>query len=180
VLSWVVSSRLHPYRAALPCRFRHRDEKPITVSPLDSALTDCDARNSFRIRSYENCRVSPSSPHKKPRSHLKFWFPICALCSLFSLFGPRVFHNSLAINQFHTLSRNRRGVPQLFPSWNSLAPLRSIPTRHLSHRPAPAQSGSLITSHLYRLTPLSSADSINLHPAERCFRRQAHPHGGIP
>src|SRR5882762_9252451 len=48
---------------------RHRDEKPVTASPLDSALTNCDARNSFRplrlrapfarrMRFYEKCRVS--------------------------------------------------------------------------------------------------------------------------
>src|SRR5690348_5446162 len=37
-----------------------RDEKPVTATPLDSALTKCDARKSFRIRSYANCRVSPA------------------------------------------------------------------------------------------------------------------------
>jgi hypothetical protein len=36
----------------------HRDEKPVTASPLESALTNCDARNPFRMRSYENCRVA--------------------------------------------------------------------------------------------------------------------------
>jgi hypothetical protein len=42
--------------------FRHRDEKPVTASPLDSPLTICYARNPFRIQSYENCRVAhPSS-----------------------------------------------------------------------------------------------------------------------
>ncbi len=54
------SSRLACAPRAFP--FRHRDEKPITATPLESALTNRDARNLFRIRSYENCRVShPSS-----------------------------------------------------------------------------------------------------------------------
>jgi hypothetical protein len=35
-----------------------RDEKPVTASPLESALTNCDAPNPFRIRFYENCRVA--------------------------------------------------------------------------------------------------------------------------
>ncbi len=41
---------------------RHRDEKPVTATPLVSALSPCrshrDAPNSFRMRFYENCRVS--------------------------------------------------------------------------------------------------------------------------
>ena len=46
----------------LPCVLldRHRDENPFTASPLDSALTNGDARNLFRIRSYKKCRVSPA------------------------------------------------------------------------------------------------------------------------
>jgi len=72
-------------RRALP-RSCRGDENPVTATPLDSAVTNCDARNSFRtlrlravsarrIRSCENCRVAyPSSsnfvspltfPHKK-------------------------------------------------------------------------------------------------------------------
>jgi hypothetical protein len=35
-----------------------RDEKPVTATPLESAFTNCDARNSFRMCIYENCRVS--------------------------------------------------------------------------------------------------------------------------
>jgi hypothetical protein len=34
-----------------------RDGKLVTATPLDSALTNGDARKSFRIRSYANCRV---------------------------------------------------------------------------------------------------------------------------
>ncbi len=41
----------------LPCP-SSRDEKLVTATPLHSALTKCDACKSFRIRSYEKCRVS--------------------------------------------------------------------------------------------------------------------------
>jgi hypothetical protein len=48
----------------IPRRFtlsRHRDEKPVIVNPLESALTNREARNCFRILSYENCRVAYAS-----------------------------------------------------------------------------------------------------------------------
>jgi len=35
-----------------------RDEKPVTATPLFHSLINCDARNSFKIRSYANCPVS--------------------------------------------------------------------------------------------------------------------------
>jgi len=41
-------------------RLRHRHKYPVTISPLESAFTNRDARNLFRIRFYENCRVSPT------------------------------------------------------------------------------------------------------------------------
>src|SRR5260370_18938952 len=67
-----------------------RDEKPVTASSLKSVLTNCDARNSFRIRSYENCRVSS------------------AFFSLSALFLPRAFHNSFPFNGICTPSINSR------------------------------------------------------------------------
>ncbi len=43
-----------------------RDEKSVTATPLFPSLTNCYARNSFRIRSYANCRVSlASSPNSQ-------------------------------------------------------------------------------------------------------------------
>jgi hypothetical protein len=39
--------------------FRHRDEFPVTITPLDSALTNCDVHKSFRIRSYKNMGCVP-------------------------------------------------------------------------------------------------------------------------
>ncbi len=54
----------HPSRSFLASLLIHlafpssRDEKPVTATPLDSALTNRDAGKSFRIRSYVNCRGS--------------------------------------------------------------------------------------------------------------------------
>ncbi len=53
MVTCLVESGHHP-------RLRHRDKHPVTISPLESAFTNCDARNPFRIRFYENCRVSPT------------------------------------------------------------------------------------------------------------------------
>jgi hypothetical protein len=52
-----------PIRAELPVPPRSsRDENPVTATPLFSTLTNRDARNSFRFRSYENCRVTSPRP----------------------------------------------------------------------------------------------------------------------
>jgi hypothetical protein len=40
-----------------PSSSRHGDEIPISATPLECAFTKRDARNPFRFRSYENCRV---------------------------------------------------------------------------------------------------------------------------
>ena len=105
---------LSPYilTSLLPCFVfdRHRDENHVTATLLDSALTNCDARNSFRMRFYENCRVS------------------LTLSPLFSLFAQRVFHNSFALKRFRTLSRNSRVWPNSGHSGTHPSPLR--PPRH--------------------------------------------------
>ena len=41
--------------------------------------------------------------------------------ALLSLFAPRVFHNSLALKRFHTLSQKCRCVTVQFPFWELLA-----------------------------------------------------------
>ena len=155
MLSWVVNFRPYPRRTARPRRFRHVTKIPSPQLLTFPALTNRDACNSFRIRSYEKCRVSPAFSSRNFKPYSTFLPTDRALCSLFSLFAQRVFHNSFAITKIRALSKNSRGVPLLFPLWNS-------------------------ASHLHRLTPLSSADSINLHAAERRFRRLSRPHGGIP
>jgi hypothetical protein len=171
MLSWVVNYRPHPRRAIRPPDFRHGDENQATIGPLNQALTNRDAHNPFRICFYENCRVSPTSPLKNFKSYLRFPSSRCPLRSLFSLFTPRAFHKSFALKRLRTLSENSRGVPRLLPQWNSLALQPTPPLRSSIHQ-------SPITSHPYRLTPSASADSINLHPAERFFTRQSRPPGG--
>ncbi len=69
------------------------DEKSVTASPLESAFTNCDARNLFRMCSYANCRVS------------------LALSSRFSLFAQRVIHKSCAFKRLRTLSKYSRVYP---------------------------------------------------------------------
>jgi len=48
------NSHFETERRELPSR----DEKPVAVTPSESAFTNCDALNSFRMCSYENGRVS--------------------------------------------------------------------------------------------------------------------------
>ncbi len=48
-------------------------------------------------------------------------FSRLALGALFSLFAPRVFHNSCAIKALHTLSQKCRGVTLQFPFWELFA-----------------------------------------------------------
>src|ERR1700737_471544 len=75
MVSWDVNSRLHlcrtahslglfphsPYILTSILSYLHfpssRDEKPVTATPLESVVTNRDARNPFRIRFYKNCRV---------------------------------------------------------------------------------------------------------------------------
>src|SRR6266481_1943807 len=44
-------------------RFRHRDENPVTATPLDSAFTNCDGRKSFIFCIYESCRVCTNNSY---------------------------------------------------------------------------------------------------------------------
>jgi hypothetical protein len=69
---------------------RHGDENPALVTPFNSAVYTTarhrDARNSFRIRSYENCRVSPTL----------FFFPApLAAVTFQQIFSYHAFPHSL-------------------------------------------------------------------------------------
>src|SRR5258706_14534870 len=44
-------------------RFRHRDENPVTATPLDSAFTNCDGRKSFIFCIYESCQVCTNNSY---------------------------------------------------------------------------------------------------------------------
>src|SRR5260370_2801799 len=107
-------------------RSRHRDEKPVTANPTKSAVTNCDARNSFRIRFYENCRVTSF----KPRI---FLFPRRALSLLFSLFAPRAFRNSLPLKGIRTLSKNSRWYVVSSRSGTHIRPRIHLFFNHLNY-----------------------------------------------
>src|SRR5713101_9855793 len=172
MVSWVVNSRLHkrPMRLRHSPRLhlRHRDENPVTASPLDSALTNCDARNSFRIRFYENCRVSSEfaakiSEESGPILSHSNLSEKPALPKPFEFRALRTLSFSLACKSFacHYYKKDR-AVAQLFPKWNSiLSGLRthSALGQVMSH-------GSPVRSHLSGLTPSASADTINSSPTE--------------
>ena len=175
-----VNSRSYPRRTIRPLDFRHRDENPLTTSPLASTLTNCDARNSFRIRFYENCRVSLGFAAKIPNENaliLSIFSVLrlsgkCELPKPFQFRALRTLSFSVACKSFACHSyENNRGVAQLFPKWNYLAAPPGFSPRDPSHQWP-------FTSHLHRLTPSPSADSINSHPAERHFYFAVPPFGG--
>jgi hypothetical protein len=65
-----ILTSLLPYLLFRPSR----DEKPVTATPLESVVTNCDVRNPFRIRFYEKCRVAsifatPIEEQNEPHSH---------------------------------------------------------------------------------------------------------------
>jgi hypothetical protein len=55
MVAWVVMFSIDPRRAT---QCRHVTKIPSPQLLLFPALTNCDARNPFRIRSYEKCRVA--------------------------------------------------------------------------------------------------------------------------
>src|SRR5260370_41545761 len=123
MVAGIVTFSIYSSRAT---QYHHRDEKTVTASSLESALTNCDTRNPSRIRSYENCRVSLS------------------LSSLFLLFAKRVIRNSFPLKRLRTLSKNSRGVPQLFPFRNSFPHesgnwLSSTPSDKIASLPIPCR-----------------------------------------
>jgi len=128
------SSRRHCRRAAPLFYLRHRlprpcrgDEKPVTASPLDSALTNSDACNPFRFRSYKNCRVSHASS--------SFFFFRLSLPGCTQLFVAPFFSYSyeLQISQVlcFDIHTNCRGCITLSPTPRSVLP-RKTPLCKLS------------------------------------------------
>ena len=157
MLSCVVNHRREPSRTS---PFRHRDGKPVTASPLESVLTKCDPRISFRFRFYENTGVSVGSlnvPTFKP-SNLSTCFYLSPLFSYSSgLFYACQELKPFVFMQFHTLCEKHPGVgypPSFTQDQNEAQRHQDEPDRQLStpfsstsHRPAPTLSGSRITSH---------------------------------
>src|SRR6266404_8092569 len=120
--------------------------QPRTVlTSLPSACTPPRGPNSprkaFRINTCKSLSkqttltVIESHSYKKHRGWGVLWLTNSrlvvsghSLCSVFSLFAQRVFHNSSAIKRFHTLSQNCRGVTLQFPIWELF-------TGHRAERP---------------------------------------------
>src|SRR5712664_162013 len=101
---------ISPHRSRRTPLSRHRDQNRVTATPLESSLTNCDARNSFIIRFYENCRVS--LPKVLSLSATLFPVqPICfqAIAHSFALFCTREKLNSFLFRRFRTLSQKHRG-----------------------------------------------------------------------
>src|SRR5260370_7610181 len=104
MLAWVVMFRLP---ARLATQFRHVTKNPSPQVLVDPPLTNCDARNPFRMRFYENCRVSLAPlniPTLKP-----------ATCQRFSAY----------LFSFHTLSHSfpfRQTPTPFFSSTSALLP----------------------------------------------------------
>src|SRR5882724_6179557 len=98
----------------------------------------------------------------------KGFFSGLALGSVFSLFAPRVFHNSSAIKRFHTLSENCRGVTLQFPIWELFA-------GHSDERPL---FSSFPFNRLHTLLSSVSRKSFACHSYENCRVCTNNSHSG--
>src|SRR6266404_46819 len=61
-----------PILELVAANLRRRDEKPVPANPLESVLTNCDARKPSRMCFYENCRVSLLSLSGDLKFYLNF------------------------------------------------------------------------------------------------------------
>jgi len=92
------------------------------LNPLDATLTKNRGWGSPPCASDKDAHPESANgggADSRFRPCRKGLFSRPALGSLFSLFAPRVFHNSLASKRFRTLSQNCRGVTLQFPFWEA-------------------------------------------------------------
>ncbi len=173
MLSWVVNSRRHLRQAACLNNFLQLDEKPVAASPFRfkglRTLSFSVSSKSFACHSYENCRVCTNNSHSgTPPSH-----PTPLVASLYrspaALFARsfRSLHQecftTLVQSVGSTLFLKTAGV---YPN-SSHSRTRSCRGRAVIWALGQATShGSPITSHLLRLTPSLSADTMNSSPTE--------------
>jgi hypothetical protein len=150
---------------------RHRDEKLVTITPLEFVLTNCDARNLFRFRSYKNCRVSLGSTYP----FLKFHFNFSLLSPFITRHSP--FFSSFPFMRLRTLSfsvsrkscichsyENTGGVPELFPVWNARLAIISLVRVSDPYRPS-VFGPFLQHSNLQLSNSLSSLSTFNFQPS---------------
>jgi hypothetical protein len=112
VLSWGVINRQHPRQAP---QHRHLTKIPSPQLLYFQHLQNRDACNSFRFRSYENCRVSIgfSCFFSPEMFHISFAFK--SLRTLLHNFAFSCTHqklNSFVSKQFRTLYPKTRGIPR--------------------------------------------------------------------
>jgi len=86
------------------------------VSPLAATLTKNRGVGAPPCASGKDAH-----PESANGGGLEGFFFGLTLFSLFSLFAPRVFHNSFTTKRFRTLSQNCRGVTLQFPFWELFA-----------------------------------------------------------
>ena len=132
MLAWVAIFSTDSRRVT---QCRHGTKIPSPQLLLFPALTDRDACNSCRIRSYENCRVSTQYPIYPPT--LLFSSP--AFRTFFQV--PYPVTPLLA-----TLTKTAGGVYQQFPLWNSFPyesgnSLSFTPSDKISSLPTPSRQG---------------------------------------
>ncbi len=138
-------------------------------------------RNAFRINTFKSLSkqttltIIESHSYKKHRGWGVLWLTISrlvvsghSLCSIFSLFAQRVFHNSSAIKRFHTLSQNCRGVTLQFPIWELFA-------GHRAERPL---FSSLPFNGLRTLPSSIVCKSFACHSYENCRVCTNNSHSG--
>jgi hypothetical protein len=177
MLPCVVNSQSQPRPAICQLGHRQRDENPAASSPSKSVLTNNGTGNSFRIRIYRKRRVGYPSFFYSPS--LFTFLDKNRFCKPRVFYALRTLPSSVSCKSFACHSyENNRGVAKLFPQWNSASTPQSISLQLGTRLSATSYSGSPINSHSRRLTPSPSADSINLHPADRSFRRKSYPRGG--
>jgi len=85
---------------------------------VDSRFRPCQ-KGFFSRPALGSLCASDKDAHPERPSGVEGFFSGLILGALFSLFAPRVFHNSLASKRFRTLSQNCRGVTLQFPFWET-------------------------------------------------------------
>ena len=93
----VYTNNSHSGTRSLPSR----DQKPLSASTVESAFTNCDARNSFRMHIYKNCRV----PLVFSPVNLKLYLKSGSRRCFFALSPPIYFLTSLLRPSHATIPR---------------------------------------------------------------------------
>src|SRR6266478_5067084 len=134
-----------------------RDENPVTATPFIPTLTNRDARNPFRFRSYANTGVSPAFSSRRSRSFVALHFPKSFKCNTYG--PPACVANKRLTPKVNpldaTLTKNRGSVP--LPSFQFRFSSFSIPDATIREQVTP-------------LHCLPEATNASPHPNPACPR----------